>query len=224
MNEKSSAAKPRNKCMSFPRIYAIADADLLAARSIPLETCVSEWMDAGVSLIQYRNKRGSDRDLLDAAGILRTLSAGSNLRLILNDRADLALISNFDGVHVGQSDLPVEDARSILGDAKWVGISTHTLEQLAAADKTDCTYIAFGPVFPTVSKSNPDPVVGLEGLCLARAQTNKPMVAIGGITLKNCRSVLNAGADSVAIISALLPDSSGRTIREIAKEFLQMCG
>ena len=124
----------------------------------------------------------------------------------MNDRADLCLAAAFDGLHVGQDDLSPDAARSIIGPDRGLGISTHNPEQIAVADQTDADYLAIGPVFATASKANPDPVVGLEGVRRARALTRKPLVAIGGITRQNARSVIEAGADSVAVISDLLPD------------------
>ena len=142
---------------------------------------------------------------------------GEEVTLIMNDRADLALAAGFDGVHVGQDDLPVDAVRRIVGPAMIIGTSTHNPEQLRVADQTDADYLAIGPVFATASKANPDPVVGLEGVRLARSLTTKPLVAIGGITRANCLSVLNAGADSVAVISDLVNNP-----RASAEEFLRI--
>ena len=139
------------------------------------------------------------------------------VRLIMNDRADLALIAEFDGVHVGQDDLLLESVRRIIGPNGWLGVSTHNPEQLAEADKTSADYVAIGPVFATTSKEKPDPVVGLEGVRRARQLTRKPLVAIGGITRANAASVIDAGADSVAVISDLLPDP-----RKSAEEFFRI--
>ena len=125
------------------------------------------------------------------------------LRLIMNDRADLCLAAELDGVHVGQEDLSPESVRAIIGPDRWLGVSTHNPEQLREADETSADYLAIGPVFATSSKENPDPVVGLEGVRRARALTRKPLVAIGGITRANAASVIAAGADSVAVISDL---------------------
>jgi thiamine-phosphate pyrophosphorylase len=127
-----------------------------------------------------------------------------SIRLIMNDRADLALAAEFDGVHVGQDDLSPESVRKIIGPDRWLGVSTHNPEQVAEADKTSADYLAIGPVFGTSSKEKPDPVVGLEGVRRARQLTQKPLVAIGGITRQNAASVIEAGADSVAVISDLL--------------------
>jgi thiamine-phosphate pyrophosphorylase len=139
------------------------------------------------------------------------------VRFIMNDRADIALLAKANGVHVGQLDLGVEDARAIVGPDAWVGVSTHSLEQIDAADKTSADYVAFGPVFPTHSKENPDPVVGLDLLREARKHTRKPLVAIGGITLERAADTFRAGADSLAVARDLIA-SSDPAAR--AREFL----
>src|SRR5665213_2093781 len=161
---KSCAAKLPSSRMIFPRLCAILDVDLLSARSLELASFASELHAAGIQLLQYRNKHGSVRAMLRDAAELRKLFAGTNTKLLFNDRADLALLSGFDGVHVGQEDLSAEDARGIVGPNAWVGVSTHTLQQVLEANATNCDYIAYGPVFPTASKNKPDPVVGLAGL------------------------------------------------------------
>lgn len=209
-------------------LYAILDIDLLTARSLDLASIAAAWQAAGVTLVQYRNKQGSAREMLhDAAGIREIFPTNGKARLIFNDRPDLALLTGFDGVHVGQEDVSAEDARRIVGPSQLVGVSTNSAEQVMEADKTSCDYIAYGPIFPTASKINPDPTVGLAGLRAARALTAKPLVAIGGITRNNCRSVLNAGADSLAVISDLLPSGDMKndryeTARRIAEEFLRL--
>jgi thiamine-phosphate pyrophosphorylase len=147
------------------------------------------------------------------------VSAPQGLKLIMNDRADICLAADFDGVHVGQDDLSPVSARKIVGAERWLGVSTHNPQQVREADKTSADYIAIGPVFATASKVNPDPVIGLAGLRQARALTNKPLVAIGGITRENCRSVIDAGADSVAVISDLIRDPG-----KSAEEFLRILG
>jgi thiamine-phosphate pyrophosphorylase len=159
--------------------------------------------------MQYRNKSGNAPAMLEQARALRRRSragapAPHRPKLIMNDRADLALVAEFDGVHVGQDDLLPESVRRIIGAERWLGVSTHNPEQLAEADKTSADYLAIGPVFSTSSKEKPDPVVGLEGVRRARSLTRRPLVAIGGITRANAASVIEAGADSVAVISDLL--------------------
>ena len=175
-----------------------------------------EFTASGITLLQYRNKSGNARQMLAQARELRA-DVGASVKLIMNDRADLCLAAGFDGLHIGQDDLSPEAARSIIGPARWLGVSTHNPEQLAEADKTTADYLAIGPIFATSSKANPDPTVGLDGLRRARQLTRKPLVAIGGITRANARSVIDAGADSVAVISDLLL-SPGKS----AEEFLTL--
>ncbi len=177
-----------------------------------------ELTAAGCTLLQYRNKSGSARQMLDQARELKA-RLGAGVKLIMNDRTDLCLAAQYDGLHVGQDDLSPEAARRILGPERWLGVSTHNPEQLADADITSADYLAIGPVFATTSKANPDPIVGLEGVRRARELTRKPLVAIGGITRANASSVIEAGADAVAVISDLL-----REPRKSAEEFLRLLG
>jgi len=200
----------------LPRLYAIVDPSFFPDTPALLDFA-GELRAAGVTLFQYRNKRDSARQMLSQARELRRRLEG--VRLIMNDRADLCLAAGFDGVHVGQEDMSVEGARRVLGDRLWVGVSTHIPEQVEAAAATSADYVAVGPVFATSSKANPDPVIGLEGVRVARSLTRKPLVAIGGITRQNCNSVLEAGADAVAVISDLLDAP-----RKSAEEFLRRLG
>jgi thiamine-phosphate pyrophosphorylase len=139
------------------------------------------------------------------------------VKLIMNDRADICVAASYDGVHLGQDDLPAEAGRLVVGGERIVGVSTHNANQVKDADATSADYIAIGPVFPTTGKKNPDVVVGLEGVRKARALTTKALVAIGGITRQNAKSVMDAGADSVAVISDLLSAP-----RRAAEEFLRI--
>jgi thiamine-phosphate pyrophosphorylase len=195
---------------SVSRLYPIVDASCFESTGA-LADFAQQLMGSGCTLLQYRNKVGSARVMLEQARELRRrcrigVSDLHLLRLIMNDRADLALIAEFDGVHVGQDDLLSESVRKIIGPDRWLGVSTHNPEQVAEADETSANYLAIGPVFSTSSKEKPDPVVGLEGVRRARQLTRKPLVAIGGITRANAASVIEAGADSVAVISDLLRD------------------
>jgi thiamine-phosphate pyrophosphorylase len=232
--------------MNLPRLYAILDAACFAGAGA-MSAAAEELAAGGVTLLQYRNKSGNARPMLDQARELKRL-VGGRVTLIMNDRADLCLAAEFDGLHVGQDDLSPEAARRIIGESpsaakaasgggplaarvelvpfpetmggrisgiRCLGVSTHNPEQLALADRTSADYLAIGPVFATSSKTNPDPVVGLEGVRRARELTRKPLVAIGGITRANARSVIEAGADSVAVISDLIRDP-----RKSAEEFL----
>jgi thiamine-phosphate pyrophosphorylase len=200
------------------RLYAIADAEVLAVRGVALADFAGDLRAAGVGLVQYRDKTGSPQEVLRAAAILRDAMAGSGCKLIMNDRADLAVLANFDGVHVGQGDLSPADARRVVGPDRIVGVSTHTDEQVRIADQSCADYIAIGPVFATGTKLNSDPVVGLDGVRRARALTRKPLVAIGGITRANARSVIDAGADSIALISALF--DAQESPEQLARDFL----
>lgn len=188
----------------LPRLYPILDTSCFQSEEA-LFDAARALADSGCTLLQYRNKTGSSREMLSHARELRRI-VGRKVTLIMNDRADLALAADFDGVHVGQDDLTVEAVRRIVGPNMIVGTSTHNPEQVREADAANPDYMAIGPVFATVSKANPDPVVGLDGVRLARSLTSKPLVAIGGITTDHARSVIDAGADSLALISALLPD------------------
>ena len=248
--------------MVLPRLYPIVDAACFTDNQAML-TAAEQLAAAGCTLLQYRNKSGNARVMLEQARELKRVvyshpNVGKNatfgqgaqgrlspqdqnphfwqnrpevghpttdsfdrargsVRLIMNDRADLCLMAEFGGVHVGQEDLSPEAVRAIIGPARWLGVSTHNPEQLREADLTSADYLAIGPVFATSSKETPDPVVGLEGVRRARALTRKPLVAIGGITRANAASVIEAGADSVAVISDLL-----REPRKSAEEFLRI--
>jgi thiamine-phosphate pyrophosphorylase len=203
------------------RLYAILDASCFSDSEY-LVQAGEEWLTAGVRLIQYRNKSGNADTMLLQARMLKKgcsrTSVSAPHKLIMNDRADLCLAAEFDGVHLGQDDLSPESARRIVGE-RWLGVSTHNPEQVAEADRTSADYVAVGPVFATGSKVNPDPAIGLEGVRRARELTKKPLVAIGGITRQNCLSVIEAGADSVAVISDLIRDPG-----KSAEEFLRILG
>jgi len=199
----------------FPRIYAIVDRGCLRD-SVVLFRHARALLDAGVTLIQYRDKFSPPREILSTARELQRLAAG-RARLMMNDRADLCLASGCDGVHLGQDDLSVDAARRVVGTHVLVGVSTHSIQQIQEADQTSADYIALGPVWSTRSKAKPDPIIGLETIQLARPFTRKPLVAIGGISRGNCRDVFAAGADSVAVISDLLEEPA-----KAAQEFLRI--
>jgi thiamine-phosphate pyrophosphorylase len=197
----------------LPRFYPILDAGLLLRAGLSVESFARELREAGIRFLQYRDKDAADEVLLERAALLRRIFPPSDSRLILNDRVPLVLSAGYDGVHVGQDDLSPAEARALLGPEVIVGISTHGESQLVKAADSPVDYVAIGPVFATSSKQVPDPVVGLEGVRAARALTDKPLVAIGGITRANCAAVIEAGADSVAVISDLI-QSPGKSIEE----------
>jgi thiamine-phosphate pyrophosphorylase len=191
----------------FPPLYAILDV-----AAVDSEASIPEALgESGVHLIQLRDKHASARAIFAASKSLVARLSPKGARIMVNDRPDIAAMVGA-GVHVGQGDLPVDAARPLCGAGRWVGVSTHNLEQLQLADGTSADYIAVGPMFVTATKENPDPVVGLDLLRDARRLTRKPLVAIGGITIKSAESVYRAGADSVAIVSDLLsaPDPAQR--------------
>lgn len=199
---------------SFPPLYAILDLAFLDSNADIAEALA----ESGVRLIQLRDKTASARALFDASKKLVSRLAPRSVRLVLNDRPDIAAMVGAGGVHVGQEDLPVEEARKICGLGRWVGVSTHNLEQFRAATATSADYIAVGPVFSTATKANPDPVVGIDFLRAVRPLTRKPLVAIGGITIESAEELYRAGADSLAVVKDLLdvPDPGQR-----AREYLK---
>ena len=200
----------------FPRLYPILDVGCLPDRELTTVIHFAEELaSAGCSILQYRNKISSPREILFHARELKRV-LGNHLALIMNDRADLALGAGFDGVHVGQDDLTPDAARLVIGREMVLGVSTHNPQQLTDADNTSADYVAIGPVFTTSTKMNPDPVMGLEKLRAARELTSKPLVAIGGITRTNVGEVIRAGADSVAVIADLLASP-----QKSAEEFLK---
>ncbi|MEY4167207.1 MAG: thiamine phosphate synthase [Blastocatellia bacterium] len=188
--------------ITLPKLYAISDRSLANLSNVEI---ARQLIDGGARLIQLRDKEATAKELFDAAREILPLTRAVGGRLIINDRVDVALTAEADGVHLGQEDLTVEEAREILGPDRIIGISTHNRSQFEAALRTSADYIAVGPVFATTSKENPDPVVGLEMLREVRALTDRPIVAIGGIDHSKAAEVLAAGADCVAVISALYP-------------------
>ena len=215
--------------MNLPRLYPIIDLGCFGREHDPIVQATrfaGDLLRAGATIIQLRDKQGDLRSTLSCARELRRVTR-DRARLIVNDRADLCLASDADGVHLGQDDLPPTAVRPIfdaaqkqgIGHSLVIGFSTHSLEQVKAADSMPVDYIAVGPVFATSSKANPDPVIGLEGVRQARRATSKPLVAIGGITRHNCLQVREAGADAVAVISDLL-ESPVKAV----EEFLRILG
>jgi thiamine-phosphate pyrophosphorylase len=208
--------------MTLPKLYPIVDKATLDARGMSVGEFAREMAQAGVGVLQYRDKVGAPNEVLRAAKDIATEFAGLECALIMNDRPDLALLAGW-GVHVGHEDMSPADVRRVMGArACVIGVSTHNDAQVMEGDLGAADYVAVGPVFATSSKGNAEPVVGLEGVRRARALTRKPLVAIGGITRENARSVIDAGADSVAVIGALL--ATGERPGKIAKDFLEILG
>lgn len=185
----------------FPRLYAILDRQAISQRDLDLFAVATAWRDAGIALVQYRDKWSAPEVVLRNTIRLREIFQDSTTLLLLNDYPELAQKAGLSAVHIGQTDGSMEEAHE---HVPLVGVSTHNDTQVAAAEKTSCFYVAIGPVYPTSSKLDTDPQVGLEGVRRARQLTTKPLVAIGGIHVERAPEVLEAGADSVAVISGLL--------------------
>ena len=188
----------------LPKIYPVTDTGL---SGLSHAEQAARLIGGGATLIQLRDKHGAPGDLLQEAEAALRVARKSNTQIIINDRVDIAMALDADGVHLGQSDLPARIARRLLKPGSIVGVSTHNLAQVEIAARLPLDYVAFGPIFATETKADHDAVVGLDGLRSARRILgDRPLVAIGGITAENCREVIKAGADSVALISALLSD------------------
>jgi thiamine-phosphate pyrophosphorylase len=201
--EKDSAGRISTRALMLPRLYAILDAGVLARQKLEISQAAEQLRDAGVTLLQYRDKTGTRDQILHNSRAIQSIFSDVNCMLVLNDDPALAVLSGWNAVHVGQADATVRETRTLLFSGGLVGCSTHNDEQVAAADVAEADYIAIGPVFDTGTKADAEPVVGLDGVRRARALTRRPLVAIGGITPENASSVIAAGADSVAVISAL---------------------
>ncbi len=197
---------PMGEAFALPPLYPILDVDTAERCGCDLVAVASGWAQLGLGLQQLRAKHLSSAAFLNLAEELRVTvkAVDSGHRLLINDRIDIALAAGADGVHLGQDDLPPSAARPLLPATAVLGYSTHAVAQVEEAMPMGLSYLAIGPIFPTSSKENPDAVIGLEGLRRVRSIYSGPLVAIGGITLDNCREVWRAGADSVAVISALL--------------------
>jgi thiamine-phosphate pyrophosphorylase len=211
--------------MRLPRVYPILDTTTLASHSISLETAARAFLDGGASILQLRHKAHWTRSIFDEARRIATACREAGATLIVNDRADVAMLLDA-GLHVGQDDLAPRDARKLMGPDAIIGFSSHSAPQLCAAGGEPVDYVALGPIFRTASKDKPDPIVGTGQILHCRPLIEQPLVAIGGITLENAVDVWRAGADSVAIIAALLPDSphpaSPQSLRQRMEEWQRL--
>jgi len=208
--------------MRLPRLYPILDTESLETRGISLETAAAAFLEGGAGILQIRHKGHWSRDFFEAAKRTARLCRENGTDLIVNDRADFALLLEA-GLHVGQDDLAPRDARKLMGPDAVIGFSSHNVAQLCAAGGEPVDYVALGPVFRTASKRHPDPVVGVDEVARCRALLDKPLVAIGGITRENALDVLHAGADSVAVIAGLLPESAtAQSLRQRMEEWQQL--
>jgi thiamine-phosphate pyrophosphorylase len=203
--------------MTLPRFYPILDTEIAARRAVGVVDAATRILEGGAGILQFRHKGFWSRAAFEQLEHIAEMCQACGVPLIVNDRADMARLVEA-GLHLGQDDLPPSAARGILGNAA-LGFSTHNEAQLRAAEMEPADYLALGPIFGTVSKANPDPIVGVAELRRLRPLTRKPLVAIGGVTRENARAAFDAGADSVAVIGDLFPedgDISGR-VREWLK-------
>ncbi|WP_447980572.1 thiamine phosphate synthase [Candidatus Nitrospira bockiana] len=182
-------------------LYVILDAGALQGRS--LVESLERAAEGGAQVFQYRDKQASGRELYRRAEALRRAASDAGCLLIINDRCDVALAVEADGVHLGQGDLPLAHARTIMPPGTLIGLSTHDDHQVREAAAGGADYIAFGPIFPTATKPDHEPVVGIEGLRRVRSLTSLPLVAIGGVTLDRVPLIIDAGADGLAVVSAV---------------------
>jgi thiamine-phosphate pyrophosphorylase len=206
----------------LPRFYPIIDTELLEARGFPPVEAAAALLDTGARVLQYRHKGQFTRARFEEAREIARLTHETGSIFMMNDRADIALLLNA-GLHVGQDDLNPIDARKVIGPSRILGYSTHDENQMRAALDEPTDYIAFGPVYGTLSKHNPDPTVGLDLLRAVRNLTTKPLVAIGGITREKAAQVFEAGADSIAVIGDLYPSLlTSATLRERVHDWLSV--
>ena len=202
--------------MKLPAFYPIIDTLLLDKAGIAPEKMAEALAKAGVEIAQFRHKSPFTREVFAQAERVGRILQDTGVTYVINDRADVAKMLGADGVHVGQADLFPDRVRSIVGSSAIIGFSTHNEDQLSAGDQEPVNYLAIGPIFETASKENPDPTLGLAEMARLRPLTAKPLVAIGGITRANARQVLDAGADSVAVVSDLIapPDELPERIED----------
>ncbi len=205
-----------------PPFYPLLDTGILAQRGFSVEAAAEAILEGGARILQLRHKTEFSRDTLTAANRIAELCHRAGALFVVNDRADIALLTGA-ALHLGQDDLPVEAARRLLGFPRAIGLSTHNEGQLRQSRDAPADYVALGPLFSTGTKRNPDPVVGLVEFARLRAFTLRPLVAIGGITRLNARQAIAAGADSVAIVADLIPEDIGkRSLRARTEEWQQL--
>lgn len=212
------------RVIKLPRVYPILDSEALSRRGIAMEVAAGAFLEGGAGILQIRHKGHWSREIFAAGKRIAQLCREAGAQFVVNDRADFALLLDAD-LHIGQDDLAPRDARKLMGPDPVIGFSSHNVDQLCAAGGEPVDYVALGPIFGTASKLNPDPVVGIAELRRCRALVEKPLVGIGGITLENAPDVWDAGADSVAVIAGLLPETaSARSLRECMEQWRSLSG
>lgn len=207
--------------MLLPRFYPILDTEVSLRHRIGPLSAARQLLDGGAKILQFRHKGFLSREAFAWLEQIAKLARATGATLVVNDRADLAKLFGA-GLHLGQDDLLPSVARRVVGPDAMVGYSTHNEAQLRAACSEPADYLAFGPIFGTTTKDNPDPTVGVDELRRLRPLSGRPLVAIGGITRANARQVLEAGADSVAVIGDLFPEDG--QIRARVEEWIRLLG
>lgn len=207
---------------AFPRFYPILDTGAAARAGLDLAKSAEALLDAGIGILQLRHKDHFDRKTFETAQEVAAACREAGALFVINDRADMAVLLDA-ALHIGQDDLPAPESRALIGTGRVLGLSTHNEAQLLASNDDPVDYIAIGPLFQTGSKRNPDAVVGVEELARLRPLTGRPVVAIGGINRENFGSVLQAGADSIAVIGDLFaPGGTLKSLRERAEEWMRL--
>ena len=203
----------------LPKFYPILDPEIAARHGVDPVRAAEQILEGGAKILQFRHKGFFSREIFAQLEQVASLCRDAHALFVVNDRADLAAITGA-ALHLGQDDLLPSAARKVVGTATLIGFSTHNERQLRAAAAEPADYLALGPIFGTASKLNPDPVVGTDELRRLRARTDRPLVAIGGITRDNAKAVLDAGADAVAIIGDLFPEDGN--LRARTEEWLAL--
>lgn len=206
----------RNEVRKLLKLYLVTDRPLALGRD--LEWVVSEAVKGGVTLVQLREKDIDTREFVELARRLKALLSPSGVPLLINDRVDVALAADADGVHIGQSDMAYEDARRLLGPDKIIGLSVESVQDALAADATDVDYIAASPVYLTSTKTDTAAALGLEGVSEISGLSRLPLVGIGGMNLRTAADVIRAGADGIAVVSGIM---SAPDPRKAAEELLK---
>ncbi len=207
---------------AFPRFYPILDTGAAARAGLDLAKSAEALLDAGIGILQLRHKDHFDRKMFETAQEVAAACREAGALFVINDRADMAVLLDA-ALHIGQDDLPAPESRALIGAVRVLGLSTHNEAQLLASNDDPVDYIAIGPLFQTGSKRNPDAVVGVEELARLRPLTGRPVIAIGGINRENFGSVLQAGADSIAVIGDLFaPGGTLKSLRKRAEEWMRL--
>lgn len=205
--------------LKLPPLYPIIDSGFVKPEDVA--KAAEEILKGGATIIQLRGKNISTKDFISMAKTVKTVTEAFNATFIINDRVDVAMVVGAEGVHLGQDDLPIKQARKLLGEEKIIGVSTHGVEEVTRAAQDGADYVGFGPIYETSTKSDTHDIQGLDKLKEIRKATDLPLVAIGGINRDNIGDVLSCGADSCAVISDILNNQETGGIKNAVKSLLK---